>query len=81
MADGTAPNTSMSAKKSTRVDDMRSATERMTPSTICVRSERRRVHAEKVGFHLKPSMIGYVNSSLATVTAALASSAGATNTR
>jgi hypothetical protein len=34
-----------------------------------------------VGFHLKPRRIGYVNSSDATVTAAVQSSAGATNCR
>ena len=50
--DGTAPNTSMSAKNSTALTSMRTATERMTPSAICCGRSGAACMPEKVGFHL-----------------------------
>ena len=49
---------------------MRTATEMTTPSTICAGASGDAFMPVKFGFHLKPSMTGYVNSSLATVIAA-----------
>ena len=81
IGDDAAPNSRISRKNSTRFTVIRTATEMTTPSTICVGRIGEALMPVNVGFHLYPSMIGYVNSSLATVMAALASRAGATNTR
>ncbi len=52
MGEGAAPNTRMSAKNSTRFTAMRTATEMMTPSTICVGRRGDALMPVKVGFHL-----------------------------